>query len=179
MKLIKIALILFISISTSMAKDLLIVDTSGSLSANEKEVRSVTHKYLQTNQDVLAFADQPYFIKDESELEFGGGTALSLALERVKTLDVDYLTIISDGVPNNEEEAIRIAKTLKDTGIKICGIYISDTLTVPDTFKIIADRTFAINEIHKALEYCDDSVREELLGTQAQHKVVDGDKYVF
>lgn len=166
--------------SVTLANNLLIVDTSGSLSGHEKEVKTIVQKYLKKSGKVLAFSDSPYFIKNEDELNFRGGTALSLALRKVKSENVDFLTIVTDGMPNNEQASIQIASELKQQGIKICGVYVnSNDSKVPNTFNLIADKTFVIKDINKALELCNDSVRNELLGLEAVHKSVEANKYVF
>ena len=165
--------------SVAIANNLLVVDTSGSLLGHEKEVQEIVKKYLKKSGKVLAFNSSPYFIKKAEELNFTGGTALSLALEKVKSENVDFLTIITDGLPNNEAKSIEVANELKQQGIKICGVFVSNDSKVPNTFELIADKTFVIKDINKALELCNDSVKNNLLGLEAIHKSVLADKYVF
>jgi nucleoside-triphosphatase THEP1 len=177
--IIKIFVTLLLMISATNARELLMIDTSGSVSGNAKEVKEIVRKYLKTSGEVLAFASSPYFVKNENELTFGGGTALSLALKKVQSLGVNYLTIVTDGEANNENESIRIANELKRQGVKICGVYVSNGSAIPKSFKLIADRTYGVSQINKALDVCNDSVKQELIGREAVHKSIQADKYVF
>ncbi len=160
------------------AKDMLLVDTSGSVESNAQEVKDMVHKYLRTNKNVLAFASKPYFVKDEDDLVFGGGTALSLAFAKVESLGVDFLIVVTDGIADNSAKAVAMAKKLKNSGVTICGVYVSESLEIPEEFSKIADKTFAVNQFNKAVKHCTD-IREDLMGREATHKTVDADKYLF
>ena len=177
-KIIKNMIVVLSILTQLQAKDMLLVDVSGSVKPHAKEVKSMVHKYLKTHTNVLAFASRPYFVKSEDDLEFGGGTALSLALEKVKNLEVDFLIVVTDGIADEPEKAITVAKTLKSEGIVICGVYVSDSLEVPETFEKIADRTFAVNQFNQAVTHCT-NIREDLMGLEATHKSIDADKYLF
>ncbi len=165
--------------SVVLANDILIVDTSGSLSGHQTEVKKIVQKYLKTSGKVLAFNSVPYFIKSESELNFTGSTALSRALEEVKSEDVDFLIIVTDGLPDNETKSIKVANELKQRGVKICGVFVSNTSTVSNTFNLIANKTFMVSDVNKALELCNESVKLELIWEGAIHKSVKADRYVF
>jgi len=177
-KIINILLLLLVVHSTVAAKDLLLVDVSGSTKSKAQEVRIVVQKYIETGGKVLAFSDNVFEIKHADDLIFNGNTNLSLALEKVKSLNIDYLTIVSDGLPMDEDKSIKIAKELKNSAVTICGIFISDSLVVPTTFKIIANQTYAFSEYSKAIAHCAD-MKFELMGKQAKQKSVDINKYTF
>ena len=177
-KIINITLAVLVLWTHLSAKDLLMVDTSGSVKSSKEEVKSIVHRYLKQHDNVLAFASKPYFVKSEDDLSFGGGTELSLALKKIQPLGIDFLVIVTDGIPNEPEEAIKIAKELKNSGVTICGIYVSDSLDVPQTFEMIADRTFAVTQFNQAITHCT-NIREDLMGIEAIHKSVNADKYVF
>ncbi|WP_428739382.1 hypothetical protein [Sulfurimonas sp.] len=177
-KITKIFVALAFTASASLADDMLIVDTSGSLANKQKEVRAVVNQYLKKSIKVLAFNSSPYFVKHERELNFNGDTALSLALNKVQTENINFLTIVTDGLPNDEEESIKVANRLKQQGVKICAVFISDNSEIPKTFNLIADRSFIISDVNKALDTCSDSVKQEL-GYQAIQKTVELDKYTF
>ena len=178
-RVISIVMVMLLMLTQLNAKDLLVVDTSMSVKSKAQEVKNIVHKYLKgSDKNVLAFSSDPYFIKSEDELVFRGSTALSLALKKIQPLGIDYLIIVTDGSPDNPEEAIVMANKLKDSGVTICGVYVSDTLEVPEAFEKITDKTFAVNQFNQAIAHCTD-IRQDLIGTEAIHKSVDADKYVF
>lgn len=177
-KIINITLVILVLLTHVSAKDLLLVDTSGSVQSRKEDVKTIVHKYLKKYDNVLAFASKPYFVKSEDDLSFGGGTALSLALKKVQPLGIDFLVIVTDGIPDEPEEAIKIAKELRSSGVTICGVYVSENLDVPATFEMIADKTFAVTQFNQAISHCT-NIRDDLMGIEAIHKSVDADKYIF
>lgn len=177
-KIIRILLLTLLVWTHLNAKEMLIIDVSGSIEPHAKEVKQMVHQYLENHTMVLAFASKPYFIKNEDELSFEGSTALSLALEKVQSLRMDFITIVTDGSPDNVEKSTAMAKKLKDRGTKICAVYVGEGLKVPKVFSVIADKTFAINQFKLAVSRCTEA-REQLIGIEAMHKSVNIDKFVF
>jgi len=177
-RVIKCTVLVLSVLMQLQAKDMLLVDTSGSVEPSAQEVKNMVHKYLRTNKNVLAFASKPYFVQEEGDLVFGGGTALSLAFEKVKSMGVDFLIVVTDGMADNPAKAIAMAKKLKNNGVTICGVYVSENLEIPEEFAKIADKTFAVNQFNQAVKHCTD-IREDLMGKEATHKTVDADKYLF
>lgn len=177
-RVISIVLVALVMLTQLNARDLLMVDTSGSVESNAKELKNIVRKYLRTSKNVLAFNSKPYFVQSENELSFGGSTALSLALKKVQPLGIDFLIVLTDGSPDNPEKSIAMARKLRDSGVTICGVYVSDSLEVPKTFELIADKTFAVNQFNDAVTNCTD-IRQDLMGTEAISKSVDADKYAF
>ena len=161
------------------AKDLLIVDTSGSVTSHAQEVTEMVRSYLKTHQNVLAFSSKPYFVKSEKDLQFGGSTALSLALDEIEPIGRNfYITIVTDGEPDNNLEAIKAAHKLRKSGVKICAVYVSNNHNVPEVLNAIADKTFSVNQFSKAIYECS-AIKDELIGVEAVHKHVDINKYQF
>src|SRR5512139_629298 len=101
-----------------------IVDTSGSM--NQHDSRGGNSRYdiacqelanLQNTMPgkigVIAFSNDVQFCPSGYPNYFGGGTCLDLALKFTKVADVDDMTfiVISDGQPDDEEEALKVAAT--------------------------------------------------------------------
>ena len=161
------------------AKELLLVDTSGSVASHTTEVTQMVRNYLKTHRNVLAFSSKPYFVKSEKDLEFGGSTALSLALDEIEPIGSNfYITIVTDGEPDNSTKTIKSAQRLKKLGVKICAVYVNNNFNVPDVLSAIADKTFSVNQFSKAIHECS-AIKDELIGVEAVHKHVDINKYQF
>lgn len=110
-----------------------VVDVSGSMDARDS--RGGRRRYdvaceelarLQTNNPgkvaVVSFSNNVQFCPSGIPVYEGGGTDLARALEFVKVADgtVKFI-VISDGQPNNEEQALRIARTFTS---KIHCVYV-------------------------------------------------------
>lgn len=105
-----------------------IVDTSGSMGANDStggksryEVACKELAALQANMPgkiaVLSFASTVMFCPDGKPLFIGGGTDLTHALKFAKIADIPPIRffVISDGQPDDPRSAIAVAGTYKNT----------------------------------------------------------------
>jgi hypothetical protein len=112
----------------------IITDTSGSMEAHDSrngksryEVTCEELKQLQASLPgklvLLSFSDDCVFCPSGIPFQFGGGTDLAKALKFAKLADVTGIRfiVISDGEPDNENEALRVAKTYKN---RIDTIYV-------------------------------------------------------
>ena len=105
---------------------IIIVDTSVSMCAEDSrdgrsryEVACEELKNLQASLPgkiaLLSFSDDVIFCPSGIPFNYEGGTQLDKALKFAKVADVAGIRfiVISDGEPNSEEEAIKVAKTFK------------------------------------------------------------------
>jgi Uncharacterized protein containing a von Willebrand factor type A (vWA) domain len=112
----------------------IITDTSGSMEAHDSrggksryEVACDELKQLQASLPgklaLLSFSNDCVFCPGGIPFQFGGSTDLAKALKFAKLADVTGMRfiVISDGEPDNENEALRVAKTYKN---KISTIYV-------------------------------------------------------
>lgn len=110
------------------AEAVIIVDVSGSMSARDS--RGGQSRYdvalqelatLQTDLPgklaIIAFSSEAEFVPGGEPFFEGGGTNLTGALQFAKVCDVPgmKLIIISDGAPNDKQEALAAARTIKAT----------------------------------------------------------------
>lgn len=119
--------------NTSLAESFLnadcivIVDTSGSMSAEDAPGGKSRYDAacdelakLQANLPgkiaVIAFSDQTMFCPNGQPFYLGGGTDLAGALTFAKMADVDDMrfVVISDGQPQDERAALRVAQTYQN-----------------------------------------------------------------
>jgi Mg-chelatase subunit ChlD len=113
---------------------ILIVDTSGSMGANDSrnnqsryDVACEELKKLQASLPgklaLLSFSDDVQFCPNGIPFNFGGGTDLAKALKFAKMADLKGIRfiVISDGEPDDEQECLRVAKTYK---AKIDTVYV-------------------------------------------------------
>jgi hypothetical protein len=112
---------------------IIIVDTSGSMDAHDSggetryeractELASLQNS-LPGKVAVLAFSNDVIFCPSGMPFQYHGGTDLGKALKFAKMADVPGMKfiLISDGQPDEPEEALRIARTYK---AKIDVIYV-------------------------------------------------------
>jgi Mg-chelatase subunit ChlD len=105
----------------------IIVDTSGSMDANDAgnglsryEKACQELKNLQASLPgklaLLSFSDDVIFCPSGVPFNYQGGTDLTRALKFAKMADVKGMRfiVISDGQPNDEQEALNVAKTFKN-----------------------------------------------------------------
>ena len=113
---------------------IIVVDTSGSMRACDSrgdrsryEVACEELKNLQASLPgklaLLSFSDDVIFCPSGVPFNYEGGTDLAKALKFAKVADVSGIRfiVISDGQPDNEEEALKVAKTFR---AKIDTIYV-------------------------------------------------------
>jgi len=110
------------------ANAIIIVDTSGSMHATDSrggksryDVACAELKHLQGSLPgklaLLSFSDNVQFCPSGVPFDFGGGTDLAKALKFAKIADLASgmrFIVISDGEPNDESEALAIAKTYRN-----------------------------------------------------------------
>lgn len=176
----KILLVAYLATSILFAKDVFLVDTSGSLNKEDtrKEIKKLVKKYLESSNDVIAFSNKTYSVFHENDLKFKGGTELSKAL--AKATSYSFVILLTDGVPDSIALTIKEAKNLKSNGTKICSVFISSNKTaVPNVLKTISDKVFSTNQIEKVLELCNSRVKEKLIGSTALKIQIDEHKYDF
>lgn len=112
---------------------ILIVDMSGSMGSNdapgnisryeaaERELRKIQAQ-LPGKVAVVAFSSSVQFVPGGVPPRLGGGTDMAGALRFVKPADgTCKFILISDGLPDDERETLRIAKTFES---KIDTVYI-------------------------------------------------------
>jgi Mg-chelatase subunit ChlD len=114
---------------TDMSGSMSTCDATGGLSryqAAENDVIRLQEKY-QGKVALISFSDTVQFCPGGKPIRFGGGTDMVKALEYVKIADDTGIKIIliSDGLPNNKEATLKIAKTFKS---KIDCIFIGSEL---------------------------------------------------
>lgn len=103
---------------------IIIVDTSGSMGACDSrggksryDVACEELKNLQTSLPgklaLLSFSDDVIFCPSGIPFNYQGGTQLAKALKFARVADVQGIRfiVISDGEPNSEDEALKVAKT--------------------------------------------------------------------
>jgi len=108
------------------ADAVVICDTSGSMGAHDSrggkkryDVLLEELEHLQANQPgklaVIAFSSTVQFVPGGQPPYLGGGTDLAGALKFSRVADVDGMKffIISDGTPNDKEEALAEARKFK------------------------------------------------------------------
>lgn len=113
---------------------IVIVDTSGSMAANDSrndhsryDVACEELRNLQNSMPgkiaVISFSDKTEFCPSGYLTFMGGGTDLAGALRFAKIADVPDMKfiVISDGEPNDGQEALRIARTYRN---KVHTIYV-------------------------------------------------------
>lgn len=113
---------------------IIITDTSGSMEACDSrggksryEVACEELKNLQAQLPgklaLLSFSDDVVFCPNGIPFQFGGGTDLAKALKFAKLADVKgmHFIVISDGQPDDEHEALKVARTYKN---RIDTIYV-------------------------------------------------------
>ena len=110
------------------ANAIIIVDTSGSMHATDSrggksryDVACAELKHLQGSLPgklaLLSFSDDVQFCPSGVPFDFGGGTDLAKALKFAKVADLASgmrFIVISDGEPNDESEALKVAKTYRN-----------------------------------------------------------------
>lgn len=110
------------------ASAIIIVDTSGSMHATDSrggksryDVACAELKHLQESLPgklaLLSFSDDVQFCPAGIPFDFGGGTDLAKALKFAKVADLASgmrFIVISDGEPNDESEALKVAKTYRN-----------------------------------------------------------------
>lgn len=110
------------------ASAIIIVDTSGSMhqcdsrgGKSRYDVACAELKHLQGSLPgklaLLSFADDVQFCPSGIPFDFGGGTDLAKALKFAKVADLSSgmrFIVISDGEPNDESEALKVAKTYRN-----------------------------------------------------------------
>jgi von Willebrand factor type A domain len=109
----------------------ILLDTSGSMNHKCKEnwtrldiLRKAVSSLDWESTQIFTFDSTVDPIKSPSEIEFaGGGTNLTLALEKIMPLNPSHTIIISDGEPDNQDTSISAANRL--TG-RISTIFIGD-----------------------------------------------------
>ncbi len=161
----KTLITLAVATSLAFAGDLLLLDTSGSLStpAVQSEIKDIAQHNLDKNQDVLGFSDNVYAVNTVEDVVFGGGTNLSAALSQANALNYDYVVLVTDGEPNNEMKTLHEANLLKENGVKICSVFISVDNRVPLVLAKISDEIFYTQDIKESLNLCSNAVRDRLL----------------
>lgn len=113
---------------------IIIVDTSSSMGQHDSrggksryEVACEELKTLQGNMQgklaILSFSDDVMFCPNGIPFNYQGMTDLTKALKFAKMADLPKMRFIaiSDGEPNNEDEALKVAKTYKN---RIDTIYV-------------------------------------------------------
>ena len=109
----------------------LLLDTSGSMSM-ECKGKNRRIDVLRKAVEALDWQSYRLFTFDSFCIEIpnpsalwatGGGTALDLGLKEIAKLDPSQTVVISDGEPNNEQDAIAAAGLLSGT---ISTVYIGD-----------------------------------------------------
>lgn len=105
------------------AEIVILVDTSGSMGTddsqnNQKRYDVACSELAKLQRDlpgkvaVIAFSDDPEFAPGGHPRYAGGGTNLSKALRFVQPADGTVrFVVISDGLPDNEGEALQVART--------------------------------------------------------------------
>ena len=109
------------------ATAVIIVDVSGSMAQNDSrggrtryEVALEELEKLQKEMPgkiaVIAFSDMPHFVPGGAPIMDGGGTDLAKALEFAKVADVPGMrfVVVSDGCPDDEDKALRVARTYQN-----------------------------------------------------------------
>lgn len=181
-KIIKILIALLMIMNISSAKDLLLVDTSGSMNnfKTKESVVQIVDSYLGIREKVLGFNDTVYEVKETKDLKFNGGTNLAKAFNYIYSLDIDYVVLITDGIPSNKLKALRASKKLKEKGVKVCGVYVSkEDTTIPKILEKISDQLFVTSNLNQIFTLCSNSVKNRLLGKTAVKKSVNINKYDF
>lgn len=114
---------------------IIIVDTSGSMAANDSRENKTRYEVacdelrtlqasLQGKLAILSFSDDVIFCPNGIPFNYGGSTKLDRALKFAKMGDLSSgmrFIVISDGEPDSESEALAVAKTYKN---KIDTIYV-------------------------------------------------------
>lgn len=110
------------------ANAIIIVDTSSSMHIDDSRggksryaVACAELQHLQASLPgklaLLSFADDVQFCPSGIPFDFGGGTDLAKALKFAKVADLSSgmrFIVISDGEPNDESEALKVARTFKN-----------------------------------------------------------------
>jgi uncharacterized protein YegL len=149
---------------------------------SKQEVKGVVAKYIGTSNEIIGFNDTVYMIKNEADLRFGGGTNLSLALKEAQTKQARFVTILTDGIPNDVSATIQASETLKNNNTVICSVFVSSdsNIEIPDVLKQISDEVFITNEISKVSKLCSSELKIKLLNAKtAVTKSVDINRYAF
>jgi Mg-chelatase subunit ChlD len=115
---------------------LLLADMSGSMGAKDAQGGLTRYEAaendvirLQNNHEgkiaLISFSDDVLFCPNGKPYRFGGSTNLTRALKYIKPVDNIGVKIIliSDGLPNQPEKALSVAKTFKS---KIDVVYVGD-----------------------------------------------------
>lgn len=157
-----------------------LVDTSGSMSKKviRTKVAKVVDTYLKNDVAVIGFNSVAYDVFNVKDLKFKGNTLLGKALKKSIHHSISYIVIMTDGNPSDKEETLNNAKVLKEQGVKICSIYISENKNkAPKILTDISDAIFVTNDIGKIKKLCGNETRNRLLGKEAVYKVFDETKY--
>jgi len=176
--------IIIICLTTSFinAGDLLLIDSSGSMDRRsiKKPIKEMVKSYLNTSNEVLAFNDDVYTVKDKNDLVFKGGTALSKALEHIYSLDIGYVVLVTDGIPDSETKTLLASKKLREKDVKICSVYLTNSSgSTPTVLEQISNQLFSTNEIDQVFKLCTSAVKKKLISGLAVQKRVDTHKFDF
>lgn len=180
--IVKTIIIICLITSFVNASDLLLIDTSGSMdqSSIKKPIKEMVKSYLKTSNEVFAFNDDVYKVDNENQLEFNGGTVLSNALEHIYSLDIGYVVLVTDGIPDNENKTLSASKKLKEKDVKICSVYLTNSSgSAPSVLEEISDQLFTTNEIDQVFKLCTSAVKKKLISGLAVQKRVDTHRFDF
>ncbi|MDA7817976.1 hypothetical protein N9A28_07285 [Sulfurimonas sp.] len=156
--------------SASLDKDILLLDTSGSLNhANTvSEIKRITKGYLKDGKSIIGFNDNAYPVNRLRDLKFGGGTSTSKALKAAVDGDYKYVVLITDGQANDSRKTELQARHLKNNGAKLCSVFISNSgKSIPSSLNKMSDQVFLSSNVSSAFNMCSGKVREKLLGISA------------
>lgn len=162
-----------IAASIACASDTaMVLDSSGSMKGNEKQMKVSIKKALQKNVNAIGFGSYVYTIKNENDYHLNGSTGLSLTLDHIDKNfpHTKYIIIASGGAPNDSMAVKKISDKIKKKGIKICSSYIGGG-QIPSILKDISDITF-ISNVNLAIDKCSSKrVKQKLMGTAVVKKV--------
>jgi hypothetical protein len=161
-------------------KELLLIDTSGSMRTDRamSGVKKIVKEYQLTQQGTIwGFNSDLYTVNSISDLDFTGGTVLSVPLQKAYDEKYKFITIVSDGEPLSIHNTKLAAKSLRTNGVKICSVYITADNKVPPILKEMSDAVFSTSDITKVFELCSETVKSSLLGRSAVKKQINNSQF--
>jgi len=131
----------------------LLVDLSGSMSNRESEIKILVSQYINQKIQIFGFNDKVFELKKISDVYIDGSTNLAKALNKVN--NSKYVILATDGKPDDELAVKNISSQLKQKGVKICSIFLSErNSVVPNILNEISDEIFNSQSLNSAHQLC-------------------------
>lgn len=116
-----------LSYSLLEAGVVILVDTSGSMSGQEQALSEAINWLTERvrNYRVYSFGCGIKELENET-IQTGCGTPMAHALHKAQEVGKEVVFLLSDGVPDSITDTNQAAQNLRQSGVKLCSIYVGD-----------------------------------------------------